>query len=210
MSESTNPQLAQYIQTQQAAGITNDAIHKSLVESGWNVTDVDAAFGVGTQTPTPSSTQSAPAPQVSVPTETQVPPAQNQYGQAVPAMVQDGVTEHKALAIVGYVIPLFFFIPLINDASKHNPFARFHAGQQLNMVLSFVVWLVISRVLSIMLFSSLGYGTAFGLAIVFGLYSLFGLVVIVGFVSLIIFGIINVVNGQMKQLPIIGKFSILK
>jgi hypothetical protein len=38
------------------------------------------------------------------------------------------VDSHKALAIVGYIIPILFFIPLVTDA-KNNTFAKFHANQ---------------------------------------------------------------------------------
>ena len=47
------------------------------------------------------------------------------------------VEKNKALAIVGYIIPILFFIPLVTDA-KNSPYAKFHANQQLNLLLFWV------------------------------------------------------------------------
>jgi len=38
------------------------------------------------------------------------------------------VQANKAMAIIGYILPFLFFIPLVTDA-KTSPFARFHANQ---------------------------------------------------------------------------------
>ena len=54
MSDDTSAQLTQYIQTQQAAGLTKDAIVNALVNSGWNPADVDAAFAGDTPVAAPA------------------------------------------------------------------------------------------------------------------------------------------------------------
>ncbi|GEM_PF-1290773 len=212
MSDDTSAQLTQYIQTQQAAGLTKDAIVNALVNSGWNPADVDAAFAGDTPVaaPAPAPESAAPAPETqAAPLQNQAAPAQQQNAQAGATGMPDGLTEHKTMAIVGYVLPFLFFIPLNNPVSKHNPFARFHAGQQLNMLIVGIVWIVISEVLETVLFSGIGYG-----GMVFGLLaliiSLVSLAVGVAFLALIVMGIMNVSNGQMKPLPVIGKFSLLK
>jgi len=39
-----NPQLTQYIQTQCAAGVSDDAIKQALLDSGWTLADIEASF----------------------------------------------------------------------------------------------------------------------------------------------------------------------
>ena len=53
-----------------------------------------------------------------------------------PAGGNPDVDNNKALAIVGYIIPILFFIPLLNESSKNSPFAKFHANQQLVLLIS--------------------------------------------------------------------------
>jgi len=102
-----------------------------------------------------------------------------------------GVEEYKALAIIGYVVPILFFIPLLTEA-KDNQFAKFHANQQLNLLIAgFIV-------------STVGTFIPFlGWFIILPLGSLVLLI-------LAIMGIINVVKGEMKELPIIGKYQLIK
>ena len=65
--------------------------------------------------------------------------------QEIKADPQDA-EKNKAMAIVGYIIPILFFIPLVTDA-KNSPFAKFHANQQLNFLLFLVVGYVVSGIL---------------------------------------------------------------
>lgn len=97
--------------------------------------------------------------------------------------------QHKALAIIGYIFPILFFIPLLTDA-KTNPYARFHANQQLLLLL-------------------------LGIAItVVNIIPLLGqLIFAIGWIVMIIFAIIGIINaaqGNMKPLPVIGKFTLIK
>jgi uncharacterized membrane protein len=100
--------------------------------------------------------------------------------------------KNKALAIVGYIIPILFFIPLVTDA-KNSPFAKLHANQQLNLLLFWVVGYVVSMILMVVLIGFL----------------LYFLVMIAGLVFMIM-GIINAAQGTMKKLPIIGGFQLIK
>ena len=103
------------------------------------------------------------------------------------------VDSNKALAIVGYIIPILFFLPLVMEGSKNSPFAKFHANQQLILLLSAVAVQIVGMVTIPLLI---------GLAILpLGMLFLF---------VCMILGIINAVNGQMKKLPLIGGFTILK
>jgi uncharacterized membrane protein len=103
-----------------------------------------------------------------------------------------GVGDNKALAIIGYIIPILFFIPLVTGA-KDNEFAKYHANQQLNLLLFLVI------------------GHAVGGALAFIMIGFLILPIVnIGGIILIILGVINVVNGEMKELPVIGKFRLIK
>ena len=111
------------------------------------------------------------------------------------AQPSDEVSEHKLYAIIGYILPFLFFLPLLSESSKHNAFARFHANQQLLLLLLVVGLYVIHNVLFIV-FMAGG----------FFIMQLLNLAVLV----LAILGIVNAVQGEMKELPLIGKFRLLK
>jgi uncharacterized membrane protein len=100
------------------------------------------------------------------------------------------VEKNKAMGIVGYIIPILFFIPLVTDA-KNSPFAKFHANQQLNLLISWVVVNVVGGIIPIIgWFILLPLGTIF-------------LIVVA------IMGIINAAKGEMKELPLIGGFKLI-
>lgn len=100
--------------------------------------------------------------------------------------------QHKAIAIVGYIIPVLFFIPLLSEA-KNNAYAKFHANQQMNLLLWWVVGHVVAAILMFILIGALLY-----------------VVVYVGGVIFLVMGVINAANGQMKPLPLIGKIQLIK
>jgi len=101
------------------------------------------------------------------------------------------VEKNKALAIVGYIIPILFFVPLLSEA-KNSPYAKFHSNQQLNLLLAAVAVNVVGTIIPILgWFIILPFGT---------------IVLIV----LAIMGIINASKGEMKKLPIIGGFELIK
>lgn len=96
--------------------------------------------------------------------------------------------QHKAIAIIGYIIPIIFFIPLLSDA-KHNAYAKFHANQQLNLLL---FWVALNVIVIIPILGWIVYMVG----------------IVAGFIFMIM-GIMNAANGQQKELPLIGKFSLL-
>lgn len=105
--------------------------------------------------------------------------------------------DHKLFAVLGYILPFLFFIPLVQEESKNNPFARFHANQQL-ILLAFLIGLYLLQVI----FSTVLF--MLGILIVM-LSPLVALALIV----LVILGIINASQGKMKPLPLIGKLELL-
>ena len=98
---------------------------------------------------------------------------------------KDDIEKNKAMGLLAYIL---FFIPLL--AAKDSPFARYHANQGLVLFLcgliSSVLWII----------PILGWIIAPLLSIVITV--------------LAVIGIINALNGKAKELPIIGKFKILK
>ena len=98
---------------------------------------------------------------------------------------KDDIEKNKAMGLLAYIL---FFIPLL--AAKDSPFARYHANQGLVLficgLISSLVWII----------PILGWIIAPILSIVITV--------------LAVIGIINALNGKAKELPIIGKFKILK
>ena len=98
---------------------------------------------------------------------------------------KDDIEKNKAMGLLAYIL---FFIPLL--AAKDSPFARYHANQGLVLFLcgliSSVLWII----------PIVGWIIAPILSIVITV--------------LAVIGIINALNGKAKDLPIIGKFKILK
>lgn len=101
------------------------------------------------------------------------------------------VEKNKALAIVGYIIPILFFIPLVTDA-KNSPYAKFHANQQLNLLLFWVIGYAVSAILMFVIIGFLLY-----------------FLVMIGGIIFMIMGIINAAQGTMKPLPMIGGFKLI-
>ncbi len=101
-----------------------------------------------------------------------------------------GADTHKALAVLGYILPILFFLPML--AEKKDAFAMYHANQQLTLLLSAIVVQVVGTVIPF-----LGW---------FLILPVGMLVLIV----LAIMGVIHAAKGEMKPLPIIGGFTLLK
>jgi uncharacterized membrane protein len=110
---------------------------------------------------------------------------------AAPQPISADAEKNKAMAIVGYIIPILFFIPLVTEA-KNSPFAKFHANQQLNLLLAAIAVNVVGTVIPFL-----------------GWFIILPLGTILIFV-LAIMGIINGAKGEMKKLPIIGGFELIK
>jgi uncharacterized membrane protein len=106
--------------------------------------------------------------------------------------------DNKVMAILAY-FGILFLIPLF--AAKKSPFARFHTNQG---ILLCIAGIAIGIVLNILVLILAGISGLF--AILTGLLStICGL----GIFVLMILGIINAAKGEMKELPLIGKYRIL-
>lgn len=110
--------------------------------------------------------------------------------EAVPVAEASDVEANKVMAIVGYILPILFFVPMLSE--KKSPFGMFHAKQQLNLLLAAIVVNVVGGIIPIL-----------------GWFVILPLGSIAVFVIAII-GLVGAAKGEMKQLPIIGGFQIIK
>ena len=167
-------------------------------------------FCPGCGSPAEQPAQQAQPQQPPPPNYNQAPPQQNQnnFSQSFQNLNntadttaefdQNDINTNKGMAILAYFGPLVF-IPMF--AAKQSKFARFHSNQGLLLLIAAVAWSIVYGIINAIL-----------LAISWRLYtisSIIGLLSIVFFV-LFILGIINASNGRAKELPIIGKFKLLK
>ncbi len=94
------------------------------------------------------------------------------------------IEENKAISALAY-LGLLVLVPLL--AKKESPYAQFHAKQGLVLLIAWIaIWIVA-------IIPILGW-----------------IISIVGSIVLLVFtimGLINALSGQMKELPLIGKYG---
>jgi uncharacterized membrane protein len=110
------------------------------------------------------------------------------------------VEKNKVLAIVGYIFPILFFIPLVTEA-KDSIYAKFHANQQLILLIFGFAGGIGLTIISFILAFIPVLGPLVGMFLlpVFWLSCL----------ALAIIGIINAANGGRKKLPVLGGIATL-
>lgn len=99
------------------------------------------------------------------------------------------IEQNRIMAVLGY---LLFLIPLL--AAKESPFARFHANQGLLVLILSLAVAVLTPILAVI--PIIGWIVAMVLPL-----AVFVLAVI---------GAIGAYKGEAKELPLIGKFRIIK
>ncbi|WP_411954257.1 hypothetical protein ACKXGF_13725 [Alkalibacillus sp. S2W] len=97
------------------------------------------------------------------------------------------IDDHKGLAIVAYII---FFIPLI--AAKESYYAMYHANQGLLLLITAIIINIIGSAIPII-----------GWLLILPLGNLFVFV-------LWVIGILNAAKEEVKPLPLIGQYEIIK
>ena len=108
------------------------------------------------------------------------------------------IEKNKVMAVLAYLGPLVL-VPIL--AAKDSKFAKFHANQGLVLFICSIVYTAALFFISFILYSISDY-------LGFIVYIL--RLVNVAFLVLAILGIINAINGQAKELPVIGKIQLLK
>ncbi len=126
------------------------------------------------------------------------------------------IQQNKGGTIAAY-FGILFWIPLaINSNSRYG---RFHANQALlNLIASVALGLVSSllqylcRIIFVSEIRIFGYGTGEYATNGIGwfLSGLFGFILGLPSLGLFILGLINSINGRAKEMPVIGKFRIIK
>ena len=99
----------------------------------------------------------------------------------------DDINNNRLMSILAY-IGILVLVPLF--AAKESPFARFHTNQGLLLLILHLIGWVLSFI------PYIGWVAC-------------GIINVVCFV-LFILGLINAVRGDAKELPLIGKYRILK
>ena len=108
------------------------------------------------------------------------------------------IEQHKGMSILAYFGPLVLSAIL---AAKDSPFARYHSNQGLLLCIACIIYGIAYSILSGVI-----------LAISWRLYFVVSIIGLIGFVFavLAVIGILNAVNGRAKELPLIGKYRLLK
>ncbi|MBQ9468118.1 MAG: DUF4870 domain-containing protein [Clostridia bacterium] len=104
---------------------------------------------------------------------------------------KEDVESNKVMAILAY-IGILVLVPIF--AAKESKFARFHANQGLVFLIVAVIAGAVSGIFGLIPYVGWIVGSAIGVCTLL----------------LMIFGIVNAAQGRAKELPIIGKFRILK
>lgn len=105
---------------------------------------------------------------------------------AVPVFDAEDIEKNKVVSALAYFI---FFLPLI--VCPDSPFGKFHANQGLILLITGVAGHIILGLIPI-----LGWIIGIFFSIAIGVLAIMGLV--------------NTLNGKAKELPVIGKFQILR
>jgi uncharacterized membrane protein len=115
------------------------------------------------------------------------------------------IEQNKVMAILAY-FGILVFIPIL--AARESKFARYHANQGLILFIVLIGWKIIDYILTSLLRALLW--RSMGLWEVYSLCGTILNLVYFVFAILAIIGIVNALNGKAKELPVIGKYKILK
>lgn len=163
----------------------------------------------------PVAASSAPAPAPQAPYAPQAPQApQAPYAPQAPAAPQSpsdakDAADNKVMGILAY-LGILVLVPIF--AAKNSPFAKFHSNQGLNLcIIGVALWLLN------MLISWATTTTKYVWGIPYPdhswLYYIWAFIYFIACIFLLvlaIMGIVNAAKGEKKELPIIGKFQLLK
>lgn len=124
---------------------------------------------------------------------------------------QQDIADNKIMAILAYCGPLVL-VPIF--AAPKSKFARYHSNQGLLLLIAEVAYGIIQGILTAilgMLFPwSWEYGWIGGHGPVYDIITTILGILWIAWGILAILGIVNAVQGKLKELPIIGKFKLLK
>lgn len=126
-------------------------------------------------------------------------------------MYVSDVEKNKYLNIFSY-LGLLFLIPLFT--AKGSKYTRFHVNQGIILTIFSVAYTIVENIILAILRACLFSNTYYWeFSPMFGIYSIISTILNLAsllFVALTIYGIYNTCTGKVKELPVIGKFRILK
>ena len=108
------------------------------------------------------------------------------------------VQKNRLMAVLAY-LGILVIIPIIVE--PNSKFVRHHANQGIILLMTSIIYSAVMKVLAVLV----GWVPIIG-SIILSLVSLIGVVLMI----FIILGIVNAAQGNAKELPIIGKYRILK
>lgn len=114
----------------------------------------------------------------------------------------DDVQSNKVMAVLAY-IGILVLIPVF--MAKDSKYARFHSSQGLTLLIFDFAYLIATAIIKGILGAVLPWS-------MFGVYMIISTILSLGtifFLVLAIMGIVNAVQGNEKELPIIGQIDIL-
>lgn len=109
------------------------------------------------------------------------------------------IQSNKVMAVLAY-LGILVLVPLF--AARESRYARFHTNQGLVLAITEFVWTFVTRII-VGVFGYINTSVASIIGNVCGLVNIL-------FAVLVIMGIVNAVKGRAKELPVIGKITILK
>ncbi len=112
---------------------------------------------------------------------------------------RNDIESNKVMAVLAY-LGLLVLVPLF--AARESKYARFHTNQGLVLAITEFAWTFVTRII-VGVFEAVNTSVA---SIVDGICGIVNIL----FVVLLIMGIVNAVKGRAKELPVIGKITILK
>lgn len=108
------------------------------------------------------------------------------------------IQQNKVMAVLSY-IGILVLVPILG--AKDSKFARYHANQGLLLLIASAAYNIALRIVNAIL-----YAISWRLAFIGTILS----VVSIALFVLMIIGIVNAANGRAKELPVIGKYRLLK
>lgn len=108
------------------------------------------------------------------------------------------IENNKILALFSYIGPLVL-VPLL--AARDSAYARYHANQGLILLIAGLVVSVAEAIIGWVLG---------GIPVIGTIWSIITWVISVLMLALAVIGVVNAIQGKAKELPLIGKFRIIK
>lgn len=119
------------------------------------------------------------------------------------------IAANKLMGVLSY-LGLLVLIPIF--AAPKSKFARFHANQGLTLLIVNAAYTVLSVLLNLIKVTSVEYflGYPYEVTKTPWIITLLLWLIVIPILALAVLGIINAAQGKAKELPVIGKISLLK